>query len=42
MGVDSIVLWAIEKKGIFELYEYEVSWIGGYEEMIIEVSIFFD
>ena len=37
-GVDSTVLRAIEKKGIFEIYEHEVSRIGGYEETTIEAS----
>ncbi len=41
-GVDSTVLRAIEKKGIFELYEHEVSRIGGYEETTIEASTLSD
>ena len=34
--VDAAVLTAMAKKGIFELYEREVSRLGGYEEEIIE------
>ena len=34
---DSTVLKAMEKKGIFELYEREVSRIGGYEDELAEV-----
>lgn len=37
-GVDSTVLRAIEKKGIFEIYEHEVSRLGGYEDPTIEAS----
>ncbi len=33
---DSAVLKAMEKKGIFELYEREVSRLGGYEEELTE------
>ena len=33
---DSTVLKALEKKGIFELYEREVSRLGGYEEELTE------
>ena len=35
-NVDSSVLKAMEKKGIFELYEREVSRLGSYEEETIE------
>jgi primosomal protein N' (replication factor Y) len=35
-NVDSTVLKAMEKKGIFELYEREVSRLGSYEEDTIE------
>lgn len=35
-GVDSAVLKAMEKKGIFELYEKEVSRIGAYEDELLE------
>ncbi len=37
-NVDNSVLKAIAKKGIFELYEKEVSRIGGYEDELIETS----
>lgn len=37
-NVDSTVLKAMEKKGIFELYEKEVSRIGGYEEELVEAN----
>ena len=36
--VDISVLRAIEKKGIFELYEKEVSRVGGYEDDISEAT----
>lgn len=35
-NVDSSVLKAMEKKGIFELYEREVSRLGGYEEDLVD------
>ncbi len=34
---DSTVLKAMEKKGIFELFEKEVSRLGGYEEELLEI-----
>jgi primosomal protein N' (replication factor Y) (superfamily II helicase) len=37
-GVDSNVLKAIEKKGVFSFYEREVSRLGAYEEAIIEAQ----
>ncbi len=37
-GVDSPVLKAMEKKGIFELYEREVSRLGGYEEETVDAD----
>ncbi len=37
-GVDSSVLRAIERKGIFERYEHEVSRLGGFEEDTIEAQ----
>ena len=37
-GVDSSVLHAMAKKGIFELYEREVSRLGGYEEDLSEID----
>ena len=36
--VDIAVLRAVEKKGIFELYEREVSRVGGYEDDISEAT----
>ncbi len=35
-SVDSSVLKAIEKKGVFEIYKKQVSRIGGYEEDLVE------
>ncbi len=37
--VDSTVLNALSKKGIFELYEREVSRLGGYEEATIDSEV---
>jgi primosomal protein N' (replication factor Y) len=37
-GVDAAVLSAMAKKGIFELYEREVSRLGGYEEALSEMQ----
>lgn len=37
-SVDSSVLKAMEKKGIFELYEKEVSRLGGYEEDLADAQ----
>lgn len=37
-GADSTVLKAMEKKGIFELYEREVSRLGGFEEELAEAE----
>jgi primosomal protein N' (replication factor Y) (superfamily II helicase) len=37
-GVDASVLKAMEKKGIFELFEREVSRLGGYEEELTEAG----
>jgi primosomal protein N' (replication factor Y) len=37
-GVDASVLKAMEKKGIFELFEKEVSRLGGYEEELTEAG----
>lgn len=36
-NADSTVLKAMEKKGVFELYEREVSRLGGYEEELLEI-----
>lgn len=35
-NVNSAILKAIEKKGIFELYKREISRLGGYEEDLVE------
>ena len=37
-NIDSSVLKAIEKKGIFEIYETEISRIGGYEDDLISTT----
>jgi len=37
--VDSSVIQAMEKKGILEVYEREVSRIGGYEDEIVEADV---
>ncbi|TAK35525.1 MAG: DEAD/DEAH box helicase, partial [Saprospiraceae bacterium] len=37
-GADASVLKAMERKGIFELFEREVSRLGGYEEELTEAS----
>ncbi len=37
-NIDTTVLRAIEKKGIFEIYEQEISRIGGYEDDLISTT----
>jgi len=41
-NVDSQVLKAMEKKGIIEIYEREVSRLGGYEEAVIDADMLSD
>lgn len=38
-NIDSSILHAMVKKGIFELYEREVSRLGGYEEELAEAGV---